>query len=53
MKICCLSFSVKCEQKTIKHAYHTICVKCGVENNVCEKCGMKVEDLERYVVNEC
>lgn len=28
----------KCEQKTIKHAYHTMCGPCARERNVCPKC---------------
>ncbi|XP_028406876.1 uncharacterized protein C9orf85 homolog [Dendronephthya gigantea] len=38
---------VKCGQKTVKHAYHTICMKCAVEHGVCEKCGSKGEEIER------
>ncbi|PFX29098.1 uncharacterized protein C9orf85 homolog [Stylophora pistillata] len=30
---------VRCEQKTIKHAYHTVCSKCAQQAGVCEKCG--------------
>jgi len=30
---------VRCEQKVIKHAYHTVCSRCAQEAKVCEKCG--------------
>lgn len=30
---------IKCEQKTIKHAYHNICLTCAAQYNVCPKCG--------------
>lgn len=30
---------VRCELKTIKHAYHTVCSKCAQQAGVCEKCG--------------
>ena len=33
------TFSVRCELKTIKHAYHTVCSKCAQQTGVCEKCG--------------
>ncbi|XP_033108795.1 uncharacterized protein C9orf85 homolog [Anneissia japonica] len=29
----------KCQQKTVKHAYHIICIKCSTEAKVCSKCG--------------
>jgi hypothetical protein len=33
----------KCEEKTIKHAYHTICNPCARERKVCPKCGVESE----------
>lgn len=30
---------VRCQQKTIKHAYHTVCSECAQQAGVCEKCG--------------
>lgn len=29
---------VKCEQKTVKHAYHVMCLDCGRKLEVCTKC---------------
>ncbi|XP_015510146.2 uncharacterized protein LOC107217241 [Neodiprion lecontei] len=34
---------VKCEQKTVKHAYHIMCGPCAKKNEVCPKCGIKSE----------
>ncbi|EDO38808.1 predicted protein [Nematostella vectensis] len=34
---------VKCKQKTIKHAYHTLCTPCAQAAGVCEKCGKNEE----------
>lgn len=34
---------IKCEQKTIKYAYHTMCGPCAKEKQVCPKCGTKAE----------
>ncbi|KAL9986691.1 hypothetical protein ACROYT_G000867 [Oculina patagonica] len=34
---------VRCEQKTIKHAYHTVCSRCAKQAKVCEKCGQSQE----------
>lgn len=34
---------VKCEQKTVKHAYHIMCSACARERRVCPKCGTKGE----------
>lgn len=39
--------SVKCEQKTVKHAYHTICMTCAAASGVCEKCGIKSDEITR------
>lgn len=33
----------KCEQKTVKHAYHNICLPCAKQGEVCPKCGEKEE----------
>ncbi|CAL4204013.1 unnamed protein product, partial [Meganyctiphanes norvegica] len=33
----------KCEQKTIKDAYHIVCIPCGQMHNICCKCGKKEE----------
>lgn len=38
---------IKCEQKTIKHAYHNMCLTCATQYNVCPKCGN-----EGNIVNE-
>ncbi|XP_012258443.2 uncharacterized protein LOC105687390 [Athalia rosae] len=34
---------VKCDQKTVKHAYHTICTPCAQEKHVCSKCGAEAK----------
>lgn len=34
----CVCFSVNCEQKAIKDAYHVMCNNCAGEKNVCAKC---------------
>ncbi|EFN76768.1 uncharacterized protein C9orf85 homolog [Harpegnathos saltator] len=36
----------KCEQKTVKHAYHTVCLPCAKQQEVCPKCGIKSEIVE-------
>ncbi|KAJ8679153.1 hypothetical protein QAD02_014940 [Eretmocerus hayati] len=36
----------KCDQKSIKHAYHTMCGPCARERNVCPKCGNEAELVE-------
>jgi len=33
----------KCDQKAIKHAYHTMCGPCARKSNVCPKCGKAAE----------
>ncbi|GFY50710.1 uncharacterized protein C9orf85 homolog [Trichonephila inaurata madagascariensis] len=30
---------IKCEEKTVKSAYHNICSNCSENLNVCAKCG--------------
>ncbi|KAJ7388972.1 hypothetical protein OS493_034610 [Desmophyllum pertusum] len=34
---------VRCDQKSIKHAYHTVCSRCAQQAKVCEKCGQSQE----------
>ncbi|XP_066584430.1 uncharacterized protein [Prorops nasuta] len=36
----------KCSEKTVKHAYHIMCLRCSKENDVCPKCGEKGPVLE-------
>lgn len=36
----------KCEQKTVKHSYHNICLPCAKQQQVCSKCGEKKEIIE-------
>ncbi|XP_012234778.2 uncharacterized protein C9orf85 homolog [Linepithema humile] len=36
----------KCEQKTVKHSYHNICLPCAKQQKVCPKCGEKKEIIE-------
>lgn len=36
----------KCEQKTVKHSYHMICLPCAKQQEVCPKCGLKSEIVE-------
>ncbi|CAL1680831.1 unnamed protein product [Lasius platythorax] len=36
----------KCEQKTVKHSYHNICLPCAKQNEICPKCGKKKEIVE-------
>lgn len=36
----------KCNQKTVKRAYHTICGPCAKSANVCPKCGVVGEVME-------
>lgn len=36
----------KCEQKTVKHAYHIMCLPCAKQQEVCPKCGIKSEIVE-------
>ena len=37
---------VKCEKKTVRHAYHIMCIDCGNELKVCTKCGEAKERVE-------
>lgn len=37
---------IKCEQKTVKHSYHNICLLCAKQQGVCSKCGEKKEIVE-------
>lgn len=36
---------VKCEQKTVKQAYHVMCLECGRKLQVCTKCCKTKEDI--------
>jgi len=36
----------KCEQKTIKDAYHIVCIPCGQKFDICCKCGKKEEVIQ-------
>lgn len=38
---------IKCEQKTVKHSYHNICLSCAKQQKVCPKCGEKKEIIEQ------
>ncbi|KAI5712838.1 uncharacterized protein C9orf85 homolog [Diaphorina citri] len=42
---------VKCNEKTIKEAYHTMCEKCALANKVCPKCGKDKNDTSIEVNN--
>ncbi|XP_078036779.1 uncharacterized protein C9orf85 homolog [Augochlora pura] len=37
---------IKCQQKSVRQAYHTICSPCAKENEVCSKCGSKSDIIE-------
>lgn len=37
---------IKCEQKTVKHSYHNICLPCAKQQGICSKCGQKKEVIE-------
>ncbi|XP_015434506.1 PREDICTED: uncharacterized protein C9orf85 homolog [Dufourea novaeangliae] len=37
---------IRCEQKSVKHAYHNICLPCAKENKICSKCGIKNDIVE-------
>ncbi|XP_011879161.1 PREDICTED: uncharacterized protein LOC105568266 [Vollenhovia emeryi] len=37
---------IRCEQKTVKHSYHNICLLCAKQQGVCSKCGQKKEIVE-------
>lgn len=37
---------IKCEQKSVKHAYHNMCLPCAKEFEVCPKCGEKSDIVE-------
>lgn len=34
---------VKCEQKTVKHAYHIMCMPCSRKDGICSKCSVKLD----------
>lgn len=40
---------VKCEQKTVKKAYHTVCFPCAKLLNVCPKCGKNEKVIEKLI----
>lgn len=42
---------IKCEQKTVKHSYHNICLPCAKQNEICPKCG-KMEKSEEVKPNK-
>jgi len=35
-----------CEQKTVKHAYHNICLPCAKQKRICPKCGKNKDIIE-------
>lgn len=37
---------IKCEQKTVKHSYHNICLPCAKQQGICSKCGQKKDIVE-------
>ena len=37
---------IKCEQKSVKHAYHNMCLPCAKQFNVCPKCNEKGEIIQ-------
>ncbi|XP_076350216.1 uncharacterized protein C9orf85 homolog [Tachypleus tridentatus] len=37
----------RCQQKSVKEAYHIVCTACVVSHKVCGKCGKEVELVER------
>ncbi|XP_077293771.1 uncharacterized protein LOC143916510 [Arctopsyche grandis] len=37
---------VRCEQKTVKNAYHVVCLPCARKEGICAKCIQKVEVVE-------
>jgi len=43
---------IKCEQKTVKHSYHNICLLCAKQQEVCSKCGQKKEIEEKKLTKE-
>ncbi|XP_043487251.1 uncharacterized protein C9orf85 homolog isoform X2 [Polistes fuscatus] len=42
----------KCEEKTVKHAYHTMCLPCSKEHKVCPKCCVEREIIEAKLSKE-
>lgn len=43
---------IKCEEKTVKHSYHNICLLCAKQLEVCSKCGQKKEIVEKKASKE-
>lgn len=39
---------IACGEKQVKQAYYQICQKCAEEREVCAKCGLKEESVERF-----
>ncbi|XP_076381975.1 uncharacterized protein LOC117224873 isoform X2 [Megalopta genalis] len=37
---------IKCQQKSVRQAYHNICLSCAKENEVCSKCGNRSDVIE-------
>lgn len=42
---------VRCEQKTVKNAYHAMCLPCSKKEAVCAKCCQKAEVIFNYVLS--
>lgn len=42
----------KCDQKTVKHAYHIMCLPCAKQQHVCPKCSEKREIVEAKPTRE-
>ncbi|XP_042881068.1 uncharacterized protein C9orf85 homolog [Penaeus japonicus] len=42
----------KCHQKTVKDAYHTVCIPCASKIEVCCKCGKKEEIVQHKAPTE-
>jgi len=41
-------FSVKCGNKTVKNSYFTVCKICSDEQQICGKCGQRVDLANQY-----
>ncbi|XP_076625945.1 uncharacterized protein LOC143344117 [Colletes latitarsis] len=42
----------KCQQKSVKHAYHNVCLPCAKQFKVCPKCGVECDIVEGTLSKE-
>lgn len=43
---------IKCQQKVVKHSYHSTCLPCAKQFEICAKCSEKTEIVQRNPTKE-